>query len=81
MQHLRSRMRLGDDMRGCPCPLNAEAMQLFASCAEPCNSLLALRLMFSSLPQYCKADKNHGPAVYAPLPPPPPEFVVVAKKV
>lgn len=44
----------------------------------PNNGLTSL---FTCLPQYCKADKNHGPAVYAPLPPPPPEFVVVSKKI
>jgi hypothetical protein len=48
-----------------------QRLDLTSPLAAPCNPFM--------FPQYCASDRNRTPCVYAPLPAPPPEFVVTAK--
>jgi hypothetical protein len=61
----------------CCCSGMVAAVHLCCFCADSCSSVRCC--VFNGL-QYTPADKNRTPHQYEPLPPPPPEFVVVSKK-
>ncbi|KAL6779431.1 PSRP6 [Auxenochlorella protothecoides x Auxenochlorella symbiontica] len=70
------------------CAFVAPTLVVSPSCARQCTITAATRPQFKSTKKHTHrrpkksnlSDRKHGPAVYPPLPTPPPEYIVLSAK-